>query len=69
MNLTVIKEGSTLRLLEASEAIPEGEVLQLTSAPTPPPDEGNEFSRLGLRAFFEATDDAGVNWEEYFEIK
>lgn len=69
MNVTVIKEGSSLRLLEASEAIPEGKILQLTSLPSAPPDDAREFSRLGLRSFFETTDDSSVNWEDYFELK
>ncbi len=69
MNIVAVKEGSGLRIVESSEPIPEGKVLQLTSVPVVPPDAANEFSHLGLRAFFETTDDTDVNWEEYFDTK
>ncbi len=69
MNIVAVKEGSALRIVESSEAIPEGQVLHLTSAPAVPSDPEHEFSRLGVRAFFETTDDPDVNWEDYFDIK
>lgn len=28
-----------------------------------------EFKQIGLAAFFDADDDANVDWEEYFELK
>jgi hypothetical protein len=71
----VKKEGNVLHLLSPLDAIPDGQVFQINSSPNSVggdashSDENASFSQIGMFSFFETNDDAGINWEDYFEIK
>jgi hypothetical protein len=77
MQITVMKAGNVLRLLSASESIPEGRPLKFVSLPEDQAsrtgdtkrDETQVISRPGPAAGPEIPDDAHVNWEDYFEIQ